>query len=428
MRAVNRRRTVTVLASLMALGASAEALSAVLTVNSTTDDLTPGDGQCTLREAIINTNTDSDTTGGDCLAGNGADEIVLPGGNYVLSLEGVQEDEAATGDLDITDHLRLAGVSATVTTVDAAQLDFVFDVHEVNVRIERITVTGGSGGIQSNGTLTISESMIADNLGSGVVVFQNGTAALNDTEISGNSGTQLFVGPGYGGGVFILEGAVTMTNSTVSRNMARQGCSIGYLVGGQCSPGEGGGIYVGFLGNSSLSLVNTTVVENIACNTGSCDSGAMGSGIGGDLGSAVTIISSVLDNVGEDCDPLLPLTSGGHNIDSDDSCGLTDSTDSPNTDPMLGPLQDNGGPTLTHAPLPGSPAIDAIPLEDCLDAEGMPLLTDQRGVERPQGPRCDIGAVEYVPEPSSLVLGLFVIGVVGWLARRSVGAVSSPDP
>ena len=66
---------------------------------------------------------------------------------------------------------------------------------------------------------------------------------------------------------------------------------------------------------------------------------------------------------------------------------------------MLGPLQDNGGPTMTHALLPGSPAINQIPVEDCLDADGAPLATDQRGVSRPEtgGTLCDVGAFEVQP-------------------------------
>ncbi len=81
-------------------------------------------------------------------------------------------------------------------------------------------------------------------------------------------------------------------------------------------------------------------------------------------------------------------------MDSDDSCNLTRPDDFPNTDPLLGPLADNGGPTPTQALLPGSPAIDGIPLADCVDAFGDPITTDQRGVPRPQGAACDIGAYE----------------------------------
>ena len=66
----------------------------------------------------------------------------------------------------------------------------------------------------------------------------------------------------------------------------------------------------------------------------------------------------------------------GYNVDSDGSCSLKSDTDLSGVDPLLGPLQDNGGPTLTHALLPGSPGINAIPLADCT------VPDDQRGVWR----------------------------------------------
>jgi autotransporter family porin len=64
---------------------------------------------------------------------------------------------------------------------------------------------------------------------------------------------------------------------------------------------------------------------------------------------------------------------------------------------MLGPLADNGGPTPTHALLSGSPAIDRIPVEDCVDADGLPVTEDQRGEPRPAGDGCDVGAFEVQP-------------------------------
>jgi hypothetical protein len=83
------------------------------------------------------------------------------------------------------------------------------------------------------------------------------------------------------------------------------------------------------------------------------------------------------------------VVSLGHNLDSGNSCGLNATGDLTNTNPLLGPLQDNGGSTLTHALLAGSPAIGAG------DNNGCPP-TDQRGVSRPQGVFCDIGAFEVV--------------------------------
>jgi hypothetical protein len=88
------------------------------------------------------------------------------------------------------------------------------------------------------------------------------------------------------------------------------------------------------------------------------------------------------------------VNSRGYNLDSDTSCRLTAATDRPGVDPRLGPLQDNGGPTFTHALLPGSPAIDAIPwgANGC----GTTVYSDQRGQARPQPAwgTCDSGAYE----------------------------------
>jgi hypothetical protein len=93
------------------------------------------------------------------------------------------------------------------------------------------------------------------------------------------------------------------------------------------------------------------------------------------------------------------ITSGGGNIESPgDTCGFDQPTDLVNVTAeqlKLGPLADNGGPTMTHALLPGSVAIDRIAPAMCVDADGEPLTTDQRGVARPQGTMCDVGAFEW---------------------------------
>ena len=91
--------------------------------------------------------------------------------------------------------------------------------------------------------------------------------------------------------------------------------------------------------------------------------------------------------VGGDCSGE-GIVSEGHNLDSDGSCNLGEATDLPEVESGLEPLQGNGGSTLSHAPGPGSPAIDAGGGEAC-------PINDQRGVSRPQGTECDIGAVEF---------------------------------
>src|SRR6185369_6454437 len=107
------------------------------------------------------------------------------------------------------------------------------------------------------------------------------------------------------------------------------------------------------------------------------------------------------------------LVSLGHNIASDGTCGLTGSGDLNSTDPRLAPLANNGGPTPTHAPLPGSPLFDAVPLAACTDAMGSPLAFDQRGVPRPQGPACEIGSVELLTDSTPPVISANINGVQG---------------
>jgi hypothetical protein len=128
--------------------------------------------------------------------------------------------------------------------------------------------------------------------------------------------------------------------------------------------------------NSLLTLTNSTVSGNIARDSG-----------GGIQSRSFTLANTIVaDNVVDNCSNS--ADSLGYNLTDDTSCALAEPTDLVVADAMLGPLQDNGGPTETHALLPGSPGIDAGSV-DC-----PPPDTDQRGVARPQGAACDIGAFE----------------------------------
>jgi hypothetical protein len=153
--------------------------------------------------------------------------------------------------------------------------------------------------------------------------------------------------------------------------------------------------------SGTLRLIHSTVAANRAywCATpGDCYPVIYNTGA---LGLAGSVLSGSIDWDGEltpVCENLGSLVSRGDNIASDETCDLTGPGDMTG-DPVLGPLADNGGPTLTMALLPGSPAIDAVPVEHCTDADGEPLLVDQRGTPRPQGAACDIGAFELEAIP-----------------------------
>jgi hypothetical protein len=109
------------------------------------------------------------------------------------------------------------------------------------------------------------------------------------------------------------------------------------------------------------------------------------------------------------------IISKGHNLSDDGSCGLAGTGDLNNTAAGLDPagLTSNGGATQTVDLLPGSPAIDAVPLADCTDTSGASVATDQRGIGRPQGAACDIGSVELVPDSTPPVISANVTGASG---------------
>lgn len=155
------------------------ARAAAITVTVTSDDNTVN-GNCTLREAIIAANTDAALDA--CPAGNGADTIILPAGDYVLTIAGIGETAARTGDLNITDDVTITGAGRLSTTIDAGGIDRVFNISGlVDVQISDVKITSGDsqgfvgGGIYlSSGTLTLSNSRLTNNTGSSAIYFLSG--------------------------------------------------------------------------------------------------------------------------------------------------------------------------------------------------------------------------------------------------------------
>jgi hypothetical protein len=192
---------------------------------------------------------------------------------------------------------------------------------------------------------------------------------------------------GNGGGILALDGSLTVINSTISGNMA---AGTG---GALALSGVGGGIVVGsqVLPNNA-TLVANTIVGNTAV-TGA--SGLANVNVG--AGSTVTVKNNLLaDNVGANClNNGGAISSLGYNLDSGATCApfFDQAADLTETNPMIGPLTADGD-TYVHPLMAGSPAIDA---GSCADAADNPILFDQRGVSRPQGATCDIGAYEFAP-------------------------------
>jgi predicted outer membrane repeat protein len=262
------------------------------------------------------------------------------------------------------------------------------------------------GGIGSAGVLTLSNVIFQDNrlstpaLGYGAALTNGagGSVVANAVQFVGNAGS----GGSRGGGVY-NQGLLQMTGATFARNQAYRGGAVvndGAMILKNALVYTNTTLFYGVVINSefgSLTLVNVTLSDN--AGGGGWNGGVAnivhgtvvhnrGSGvIQGGSGQLRLQNSVVADNSPTNCDGI--VTSDGHNLSSDASCaGWNQPGDQTEKPAQLGPLADNGGPTLTHLPQSGSPLIDG---GQCLPD----VLTDQRGVARPFGAACDIGAVEW---------------------------------
>ncbi|MBI3151028.1 MAG: hypothetical protein HYZ21_02755 [Chloroflexi bacterium] len=249
------------------------------------------------------------------------------------------------------------------------------------------------GGVANSGTLTITKSRLSSNstylagAGGGIMNFETGTITVTDSSITNNSADN-------GGGLFNF-GTANFTNSTIAGNSVSTnggGVSTWYwltltnstIVGN--SAATGGGVF----NLGTLTTTNATFSENSAATGGGIYNGMPIPGFpefAGTLNFSNTIIAN--STVGADCysEGLINTNINNlveNNAASPNQCG----TPSLTSDPNLGPLANNGGPTQTMALLPGSPAIGAGGDDACPSA-------DQRGITRPQGVHCDIGAFEY---------------------------------
>jgi hypothetical protein len=230
---------------------------------------------------------------------------------------------------------------------------------------------GAGGGIGSQGLVTLMRSTVTSNVSSGI-----GGGISTGPASPGINLVRSTVSDNIGGGISTVpqgQVSVTAVNTTITGNTN--------------GPGSlGGGIFSG----GSTTLVYTTLVGNTAGNFGNLDTTTLES------------FGSVIAESGGSGNCLAQTTSHGYNFSDDDLCGFTDPTDREDAgSPHLGPLGDNGGPTRTLLPQPGSPLVDFIPDGACQDDGAAGIAVDQRGITRPQGPGCDIGAVEVeVPGPT----------------------------
>jgi hypothetical protein len=313
------------------------------------NDSSGGNAALTIRNSVVHGNYTSSAGGGiynDAANGGSATLTIM---NSTIDGNGAAYNDIPVGGGEGGGIYNDAGIGTITNSV----------VSNNGAGVNEEFPAGSGGGISNRGTMTIIESTIKNNgvfwIGGGIA--NSGTLTITGSTISGNRAEGEHDGQPFGraGGV---AGTVTFINSTLSDNFAPLG-------GGGF---EGGGA----IKNSTIS----------------------GNGNGGISTNGIEIGNTILDgNTGANIDGT--ATSLGYNISSDDGGGnLTGPGDQINTAPLIGPLQDNGGPTLTHALLPGSPAIDAGDPNF-----SPPPFNDQRGCpfDRVFNGRIDIGSFETQP-------------------------------
>ena len=365
-------------ALLLALGQGV-ATAATITVTTNNPNIA-SDGQCSLIEAIVNANNDA-ATHADCPAGSGADTIVLPANaNVTLSnAAGVTQYGSPVGLPLITSRTTIEGNGAIIARQPNAPAFGLMAVgNSGDLTLQSVTLRGGSsfGGLSNSGTARIKNSIVSGNTGSGVSNY--GTLTIENSIMSDNTGGGLSNGGGTltienstisgnfgGGGVSNQDGRLTITNSTITGNRADQGGGVSNAFG----------LVFGY--SATLILNNSLIAGNQA-------------GVGPEIWNNSIVTANNFNLFG----------SNGNAGVTGFTPGPTDIVPSVSLAQILGPLQNNGGPTQTHALVDGSPALDAGDPGGCRDSQGALLSTDQRGFARhvdsnnDGAARCDIGAFE----------------------------------
>jgi len=378
---------------------------------------------CTADTIYVNGATGNDAWNGTQSSGgapNGPKKTIQAGINFVCD-DGTVHVAAGTynENLTISQSMDIEGAGARNTTINGGGsgkvIQVTSDPDQVNV-ISGFTIENGYGGLSNLWNPANQKIMTAGfNLrglrmlpqlfnafldGGGVYISTAHTVTLNDCAIRNCQSK-------FGGGIY-NRGYLYMNRCTISGNSSQaQGGGI-YNIGDawltNCTisgnnltdaNGQGAGIYNSPWSEMNLSYV--TIVNNQA--TGAS---ARGGGFN-NWGQATFESTIVANNTAGDgvtnngfTEPAQggTIQSNGYNLDSENSCGFNQPTDQVNTDPLLGPLQDNGGPTFTHAITSTSPAYNRG------TNTGAPA-TDQRGVTRPQATTCDIGAYELSVAPTT---------------------------
>jgi hypothetical protein len=293
----------------------------------------------------------------------------------------------------------------------------------------------GGGIAFSNGTLSLTDSSVSGNSatsstasGAGVtgggIAATNATLSLDGATIAGNTLTATGANPfPDGGGVFVENVTTTILNSTFSGNLIsggniRSGGGLYYSeptsptpddpltiqnstfsgnsVGSVALSSHGGGVRV----NGGATTITATTFSGNTAESGGGDA-LYSAGPGAQTGRSLVLRGNIFNEAANACaSPSFEAASTGYNLETDDTClnpGATAVGDQQNATVSLAALASNGGPTQTHKLNAGSNGIDDVPAADCDEADGDQLAADQRGVPRPQGAACDIGAYELAP-------------------------------
>jgi len=341
-------------------------------------------------------------------------KLTAPGDSIIIAAAIYPEN------LTMPHSLNLIGSGSATTIIDGEGIGSVILNGRPGVTVSNVTMRNGGGdyggGIGDGGniyncgyphkaSLTITDSVIVggsvrsghgnDGYGGAIYNCADSTVTIVNTTISGNRAEV--------GGAICNGGKLTVRNSTFSDNTVREDkagaiANYGLVIvdnstfsrNSSRSTGHGGAIHNGgilYHAPGRLIVSNSTFSGNEA---------AGGGGIFNVRGSTVVLQNSIIaDNTGGNCRGA--LTSQGYNLSSDKSCNFGGSGDLNDTDPDLGRLKNNGGPTETMALLHGSPAIDSGNPNGCTDGRGHLLRTDQRGKPRPDkedSGGCDRGAFE----------------------------------
>jgi hypothetical protein len=309
--------------------------------------------------------------GSRLFARSSAGGVAFGVGIYNEGAASVGSSSISSGRADVHANTSVTGVGGGIFQDTSGKplhvLRSTITGNQLALRSDSSFVSGGGGGIHSVGPTTIVASTLS---GNSISATAGGTSPA--TAIGG--GLNLSDGSGH-----------AIRNSTIAGNAARA------VAPGGTATAAGGGIE---FSAQTANVVNATVARNLVGGSGPTTN-VTGGGLDVKTGP-VTLRATIVglntsSGSGQDCSGA--VGSSGHNLLTHPAgCAFAQvASDKLGVNPKLGLLANNGGPTKTAALLLGSPAIDAIPTAACA------LPTDQRGVHRPQGPRCDIGAYERRP-------------------------------